>query len=188
MIDAEVARLRRLRNTALRARAVAEALNSDSAGGSARDSAFSRSAASCWTIARVITGWLRGHPYLNYQREPGELRRLYDRVSAGLLGAIARYRGRTHQAFSEELRRVARELDDARALTWSPQLSDSLGRSQMQMRRLMVEVDEGACNEGGLRDERGSRPAAPLDIRTGADRADHGQAGEDPGNWPYLAI
>jgi hypothetical protein len=57
----------------------------------------------------------------------------------------------------------------------------------MQMRRLMMEMDEGARSEGGIRDERGSRPAR-LDIRTGADRADHGQAGEDPGNWPYLAI
>jgi len=185
MIDAEVARLRRLRNTALRARAVAAALNSDSAGDSARDSTFSRSAATCWRIARVITGRLRAHPYLSYRREPSELRRLYDRVSAGLLGAIARYRGRTHQAFSEELRRVARELDDARALTWSPDLSDSLGRSQTQMRRLMMEVDEGARNEGGLRDEGGSLPAARLDIRTGADRS---QAGEVPANSPYLAI
>ena|ERR1700722_2561188 len=185
MIDAEVARLRRLRNTALRARAVAAALNSDSAGGAARDSALSRSAANCWRIARVITGWLRAHPYLSYQQEPSELRRLYDRVGAGLLGAIARYRGRTHQAFSEELRRVARELDDARALTLSPHLSDSLGRSQMQMRRLMMEVDEGARSEDALRDERGSRPAARQDIRTVAGR---GQAGEDPGNWPYLAI
>jgi hypothetical protein len=54
----------------------------------------------------------------------------------------------------------------------------------MQMRRLMMEVDEGARNESGLGDERGSRPAARLDIRTG----DRGQTGEDPGNWPYLAI
>jgi len=47
------------------------------------------------------------------------MRGVYDRVSAGLLGAITRYRGRSQQSFSEELRRVARELDDARALTWS---------------------------------------------------------------------
>jgi len=192
MIDAEVARLRRLRNTALRARAVAAALNSDSAGSSARDSAFSRSAANCWRIARVITGWLRAHPYLSYQREPSELRRFYNGASGSLLGTIARYRGRTHQVFAEELRRVARELDDARALTWSPDLSDSLGRSQLQMRRLMtevdelmMEVDEGAGNEDGLRDDRGSRPAVRLEIRTSADRS---PAGEVPGNWPYLAI
>ena len=136
----------------------------------------------------MITGWLRAHPYLSYQREPSELRRFYNGASGSLLGTIARYRGRTHQVFAEELRRVARELDDARALTWSPDLSDSLGRSQMQMRRLMVEMDEGARKEGGLRADRGSRPAARLDIRTGAERADRGQAGEDPGNWPYLAI
>lgn len=183
MIDAEVARLRRLRNTALRARAVAAALD----GGSARDSALSRSAASCWRIARVITGWLRAHPYLSYRRDPSELRRLYDRAGAGLLSAIARYRGRTHRAFSEELRRVARELDDARALTWSPDLSDSLGRSQMQIRRLIVEVDDRARNEGGIRDERGSRPAVQFETRTGTDAHD-GQAGDVPGNWPYLAI
>jgi len=188
MIDAEVARLRRLRNTALRVRAVAAALDSGS-GGSARDSAFSRSAATCWRIARVITGWLRAHPYLSYRREPGKLRRLYDRVSAGLLGAIARYRRRAHLTFAEELRRVARELDDARALTWSPDLSDSLGRSQMQIRRLMMEVDEGvrsgARNEAGLHGERGSQSAAQIETRTGPDR---GQTGEVTGNWPYLAI
>jgi hypothetical protein len=55
----------------------------------------------------------------------------------------------------------------------------------MQMRRLMMEVDEGAGNEDGLRDDRGSRPAVRLEIRTGADRS---AAGEVPGNWPYLAI
>jgi hypothetical protein len=181
MIDAEVARLRRLRNTALRARAVAAALNSDSA----RDSAFSRSAVNCWRIARVITGWLRAHPYLSYQREPSELRHRFNRASGGLSCAIARYRGRTHQVLAEELRRVARELDDARALTWSPDLSDSLGRSQLQMRRLMMEMDEGAGNEDGVRDDRGSRPVVRLEIRTGADRS---PAGEVPGNWPYLAI
>jgi len=49
----------------------------------------------------------------------------------------------------------------------------------------MTEVDEGARSEDALRDERGARSAVPPDIRTGADR-DH--AGEDPGNWPYLAI
>ena len=27
-----------------------------------------------------------------------------------------------------------------------------------------------------------------LGAQLGSDRADHGQAGEDPGNWPYLAI
>ena len=182
MIDTEVTRLRRLRNTALRARAVAAALGSDPA---PRDSAFSRSAASCWRIARVITGRLRAHPYLSYQRGPSEMRGVYDRVSAGLLGAIARYRGRSQQTFSEELRRVARELDDARALTWSSELSDSLGRSQTQIRALIKELDDGACSEAGRRNEVESRHAPRIETRTGAVGND---AADVAGSWPYLAI
>jgi hypothetical protein len=178
MIDTEVTRLRRLRNTALRARAVAAVLDSDSA---RRGSVFSRSAVNCWRIARVITGLLRGHPYLSYQRGPSELRGLYDRVSAGLLGGIARYRGRSLQIFSDELRRVARELDDARALTLSSDLSDTLGRSQTRIRGLIQELDADARNEAGSRHETAPR----VETRTGAVRNDSGSVA---GNWPYLAI
>src|SRR5258707_14837663 len=103
MIDSEVTRLRRLRNTTLRARAVAATLDSEPA---RRDSVFSRGAVSCWQIARIITGLLRAHPYLSYQRGPSEARGVYVRLSAGLLGGIARYRGRTHQHFSVALRPV----------------------------------------------------------------------------------
>ena len=178
MIDTEVARLRRLRNTALRARAVAATLGSDSA---RRDSMFSRGAVNCWRIARFITGLLRGHPYLSYQRGPSEVRGIYDRVIAGLLGGFARYRGRSHLTFSDELRRVARELDDARALTWSSHLSDTLGRSLTQIRGLINELDAVARNESGSRPE-----AAPrVETRIGALREDPGRVA---GSWPYLAI
>ena len=178
MIDSEVTRLRRLRNTALRARAVAAALDS---GTPRHDSVFSRSAVNFWQITRVITGLLRGHPYLSYQREPGEVRGLYDCAGAGLLGGIARYRGRSRQALSEELRRVARELDDARALTWSSDLSDTLGRSQMRVRGLIKELDADARSESESRHETSPR----IETRIGAVRED---AGSVAGNWPYLAI
>src|SRR5258708_38913727 len=128
MSESEVTRVGRLRNPALRGRAVAATLDSEPA---RRDSVFSRGAVSCWQIARIITGLLRAHPYLSYQRGPSEVRGVYDRLSAGLLGGIARYRGRSHQTFSDELRRVARRLDDARALTWSSELRDTLGRAQI---------------------------------------------------------
>jgi len=72
MIDAEVMRLRRLRNTVLRARAMARMLDSHSG---RLNSVFSRSAIDCWRVARVITGKLRAHPYLPYQQGPGDLRR-----------------------------------------------------------------------------------------------------------------
>jgi hypothetical protein len=167
-----------VRNTALRARALAATLDSDPA---RRDSLFSRGAVNCWRIARVITGLLRGHPYLSYQRGPSEVRGIYDRVGAGLLGGIARYRGRSHQAFSDELRRVARELDDARALTWSSDLSDTLGRSQIQIRGLINELDAGASKESGSQCETASR----VETRIDAVRDDTGSVA---GNWPYLAI
>ena len=67
MIDAEVLRLRRLRNVALRARALAKNLDYDSAEG---QTVFTKSAVACWTIARIASGRLRAHPYLSYQQDP----------------------------------------------------------------------------------------------------------------------
>jgi hypothetical protein len=178
MIDTEVMRLRRLRNTLLRARALARALDPDSA---RHNSLFSRSAVSCWRISRVITGWLRAHPYLSYQQGPSEMRALYDRLSTGLLGAVARYRGRSLQIFSSELQRVARGLDDARALTWSSELSDTLGRTQMQIRSLIQELDADAYKEGAPRDATTAR----VDMRAGNA---HDGASSVAENWPYLVI
>jgi len=90
MIDTEVTRLRRLRNTALRARAVAAALGSDPA---ARDSAFSEA-------QQVAADRPRNHrpapcaslPEL--QRDPAKCAASMTRQRR-LLGAITRYRGRS---------------------------------------------------------------------------------------------
>jgi hypothetical protein len=173
MIDAEVLRLRRLRNTALRARAIAAALEP-------RAPALSASAAGCWRIARVITGWLRAHPYPRYHQGPSRLRGVYDRVSAYVLAAVVRYRGRSLQTLSAELRRVIRELDDARALTLSADVSETFGRSQAQIRKLIGELDAGACGESGTCRETVSGEA-PHVVRAN-------EAGPDAGNWPYLAF
>jgi hypothetical protein len=178
MIDSEVIRLRRLRDTALKVRAIAAVLDAQSA---RRGSVVARSGQSCWRIARVVTGTLRAHPYLNYQRGPGEVRAVYDRMRAGLLGGIACYRGRSLQAFSAELQRVAQELDDTRALTWSADLSDALGRSQTQMRRLIKELDAAAVVEAGAR-------IKPDNRREGRSVAVRDNTGSVAGNWPYLAF
>jgi hypothetical protein len=182
MIDSEVMRLRRLRNTALRARALARALDPDPA---RRNSMFSRSAVSCWRITRVLTGWLRAHPYLSYQQGPSETRGFYDRVSTGLLGAVARYRGRSLQTFSGELQRVARGLDDARALTWSSELSDTLGRAQMQIRSLIQELEAEAHKEAHKEGASRDATIARVDRRVGEGRDGGSSVAE---NWPYLAI
>jgi hypothetical protein len=178
MIDAEVIRLRGLRNTVLRARAIAKVLD---AGSGRLNSSFSRGARDCWRVARVITGKLRAHPYLPYQQGPGDLRAVYNHTAAKLLGGLARRRGRQWRTFAAELHRVSRELDDVRALTWSSELSDTLGRSQMQIRSLVVEVDVAARKEGGS-SYRPARMVTPVmaDAR--------GDASRVVGQWPYLAI
>jgi hypothetical protein len=176
MIDVEVIRLRKLRDTALRARAIAAVMDSQKA---QHNSVFARSAQNCWQIARAITGRLRAHPYLNFQRGPGEMRASYDGLYASVLGGIARYRGRSFQFYCNELRRVARELDDARALTWSPDLSDDLGRSQVRIQRLIRELEVAQLAEAGSQVGK----AIALDVPAGAARADGGAV---EGNWPYL--
>jgi hypothetical protein len=182
MNDPEVLRLRQLRNTALRARAIAAALRSSAAETCLpRAATLSSSAAACWRIARVITGRLRAHPYLRYQQGPSRLRDACHRVSARMLATIASHRGRSLQTLSGELRRVVGELDDARALTWSADLSDTFGRSQTQIRRLIQELDAGARNEAGSLCEAAVRSEARAEARPG-------DAGGAAANWPYLAF
>jgi hypothetical protein len=175
MIDAEVIRLRRLRNTVLRARALAKVLDSQSG-----NSLFSRGVLHCWRIARVLTGKLRSHPYLAYQRGPGDLRTIYNHVSAMLWGGVAIRGARQWRTFALELQRVARELDDVRALTWSSELSDTLGRFQIQIRLLLEEVNAAAHKEGGL-----SYQPVRMAIPVMADARDDSSTAAQ---WLYLAI
>jgi hypothetical protein len=176
MIDTEVIRLRQLRNTALRARAIALALN---ARRPESGSVLSRSAVACWRIARIITGKLRAHPYLSYQRDAGYLRSVYDGAIAALMGILAQYRGGPLALYSARLQSVARELDDARALTWSPTLSDTFGRSQAEIRALMEEL------AAGVRQEAGARIEADAGLEAVAVRGDGQRVAT---NWPYLAF
>jgi hypothetical protein len=169
MIDAEVMRLRKLRNVALRARALAKALESDSID----DCVFAKSAAICWTISRIATGRLRAHPYLRYQQGPSQIRELMDRTIAALVALAARRRNRCSSVYAPELQSVSREVADARALTWSADLSEALGRAQLQLGRLAKQLDGDAQYEVG---------AVPQQ---------HGDALEDMATqpkWPYLAI
>lgn len=178
MIDTEVVRLRRLRNVVLRTRAIAVALDSDP---SQRSSVFSRSAVNCWRIACTITGRLRAHPYLAYQRGPSNARGACDRVVASLTSDFAKYRGRGTQLLFTELQRVAHELEDARSLTWCVDFSSTLGRAQPRLQRLMREVDDGAHHETGSRVWSSRRAAGgPIAARAEAEgvRTD----------WPYLAF
>jgi hypothetical protein len=176
MNDAEVARLRELRNVALRVRALAKGLDGDP---TVEDSIFKRSAVLCWNIARIATGRLRAHPYLRYQKGPGLVRRWSDRIGASASAMLARYQGRSLIVHAAELQLLARELDDARALTWSPDLSDALGRAQWRMRRLAGELHAADPREHAIGNA----------ARTEAQASDKTLGNiEVAGDWPYLAI
>jgi hypothetical protein len=178
MIDAEVLRLRKLRNVALRVRALARILDSDSEQG---QSAFAKSAVICWTIARVASGRLRAHPYLSYQQGPSRLRDLADGLIASLSAFNARRQNRRLSICAQQLQTVAREVDDVRALTWSPELSDALGRVQIQMRRLANELDLGAIGETGSMMPR-------VKVAAGAESSNSLDEIAVDNSWPYLAI
>ena len=170
MIDNEVVRLRDLRNVALRARAFAHALD----GPTAEGPSFGKSAVICWTLARIATGHLRAHPYPSYQKGPSRLRDLSTRLIAALAAFNARRQGRRASLCAEELRGVARAVADARALTWSAELGDALGRAQIQLRRVGLELDARAQHEPGTLGKAETSGTAPQN---------HVES-----NWPYLAI
>jgi len=176
MIYAEVVRLRKLRNVALRARAFAKALESNSIDGAV----FAQCALACWNIARIASGTLRAHPYLSYQQGPSRMRALADQAIAWLAGFSARRRRRSATVCALELQCVAREVSDVRALTWLPDLSDALGRIQLRLRRLTTELDVGAQRE---------LDAVPKSAVVGTEMNDDALDEIGPENsWPYLAI
>jgi hypothetical protein len=135
MMD-EVTRLRQLRKTALKVRALASSLDT----GRCESNTFERAAVLHWRIARIATGKLRSHPYKNYQRDPGRLESACDRGAAFIVAKLANLRGQGLRAFLEQLSSAAREVADARALTLSSDLSDALGRAQKTVQVLIDEV------------------------------------------------
>ena len=117
---------------------------------------------------------------MSYQRGPSRLRGVVDHVVASLLALSARRSNRSLSVYGEQLKAVAREVDDVRALTWSPDLSDALGRMQIQIRRLACEFDLGAQSEAG---------GSPHLVA--AARPDSGKSLDELAvetSWPYLAI
>jgi hypothetical protein len=115
---------------------------------------------------------------LSYQRGPSESRNVYDRIRANILGSVARDRKRSLAMLADEVRGVARELDDARALTWSAELSDDFGRAQIHVRRLISDL-------GGSRQVAALRAArVPARGRGAIPQGERDVAG----NWPYLAF
>jgi len=173
MIDMEVERLRRLRRSALELRAVARALVNNQA---TRDEALiARGGCAAWRVARAVTGRLRAHPYASYQKDAGFGTWLKNRVVAAAVSLGIRSRTRGMNEFGRRLTLLLRELDDARALTWAADLSDTFGRSLQEIRALIAAVhcETHDCAERTL--ER---------IRLPLPRAGHPVSDD----WPFMTI
>jgi len=177
MIDPEVARLRRLRDAALRCRAIARTLLSAREG--PEDSLLERAACASWRVARAATGRLVAHPYPKYQRGPA-LRSVLLHALAARYRALTR-RGRRLIACRDELLSLSRVVDDARALTLVPDLSETLGRSQWELTTLLGALERAsACGVEEIR-----APARPVLMPPAHELA---QSGALEGDWPYLAL
>jgi hypothetical protein len=178
MNDSEVARLRQLRNSALRVRAVAYALGASFAG--AEDPLLTRGSCASWRIARVVSGRLKAHPYLRYQKDTALAVIVFNGVLARWLAFKSSNRVQALCEYETNLRLLARQLEDARALTWSSDLSDTFGRSQVEIRSLLMAV----AGETAAVSESKPLPQHELSLTDGGAALAPGIAGD----WPYLAF
>jgi hypothetical protein len=172
MNDPEVARLRRLRDTALRSRAIARALIHDP------DPSLERAACASWRIARAASGRLTTHPYPKYQYGP-TLRSVLSHAMRGRYVALTRRsRAKALAQCEAELRQLARLVADVRAVTLAPDLSETLGRAQWELDSVLTSLEREA--RSGAPEARGPArvvepAAATLAPPLGTD-------------WPYLAL
>jgi hypothetical protein len=189
MNDPEVARLRRLRDEALRVREIARRLGTARWG--IEEPLLVRGACAGWRIVRVVTGKLSEHPYLRYQQAAGVGSLIGNRLAAEWIALVSKDRWSGLKAYSSELESLSRQLGDARALTWSTDFSDALGRSQSEiktlLRTLSVEI-HGAETESLPLETR--QPVRT--VRTESAARTDSLAGElakgFEADWPYLAF
>jgi hypothetical protein len=182
MIDPEVARLRRLRDEALRVRQIARRLGAARWG--INDPLLRRGACASWRIVRVVAGKLIEHPYLRYQQGAGAGSLLGNCLAAEWIALTRKDRPQGLKALAVELQSLSRQLDDARALTWSTDFSDTLGRSQSELKSLVQTL---AAETEGVSLEPRLRPAH-AEAAPRADSLVGGLAQRLEGDWPYLAF
>ena len=189
MIDPEVARLRRLRDGALRVREIARRLGAARWG--IEDPLLARGACASWRIVRVVTGKLIEHPYPRYQQGPGAGSIIGNRLAAEWIALLSRDRTSGLKAYTSELESLSRTLGDARALTWSTDFSDALGRSLGEIKTLLqtlaVEIHGAETESVPLETRLPARTVrAASAVRTDGLVGELAEGFE--GDWPYLAF
>ncbi|MDP9014853.1 MAG: hypothetical protein M3O41_19765 [Pseudomonadota bacterium] len=180
MSDAEVERLRRLRGTALQVRAVTTALGHGQS--MAPDPLLRRARFAAWRVARITSGRLRAHPYARFQQDAGIGFILCNSIVAATAALGARTRQQVLMRTTGQLRRLAREVDLTRALTWAADLSEALGRSQNELRALLDELECATHNE---REPIGANTLSPGGVVL---TRSPDCAAAIAGDWPYLAL
>jgi hypothetical protein len=189
MVDPEVARLRRLRDEALRVRAIARRLTAARWG--TKEPLLTRGACASWRIVRTVTGKLIEHPYLRYQQGAGMGSLVGNRLAAEWIALLSNDRTAGLKAYAGALQSLLRQLDDARALTWSTEFSDALGRSQSELKTLLGTL--AAEFEGAKTESLPLATRLPVRaVRTDSTPRSDGLVGEIAqrfeADWPYLAL
>jgi hypothetical protein len=174
MIDSEVARLRRLRATALRVRAVALALGNTTV---EKSPLLDRARCAAWRVARTVSGRLRAHPYARFQRDAAVGAVLWNSLVAITVALGARSQPRALLRLDVQLRQLAHQLDRARALTWATDLSDAFGRSQNEIRALIGDLEYETHRDRGRIESTTAAAVQPSDSATALEA-----------DWPYLAL
>ena len=173
MLDPEIERLRRLRGAALKLRVLAKELAAR--GGAPDEPLLHRGACSAWRLARVVSGRLRAHPFADFQKDAGVGLLVGNAIAAKFTAQVASTRIQALKAFDQQLKGLCRRLDDARALAWDADLSDTLGRSQAELRAL------ASATQASLSDHHGT--AVPF---AGLARIHDGERAV--ADWPFVAL
>ena len=118
---------------------------------------------------------------MRYQRDVGVGSIVSNRLFASFLAMTSRDRVQALKRFESQVHALMRHLDDTRALSWSSDFSDTLGRSQYELQSLLEDLAQIT---------KSTVPAAER-LPKRANRTDNlvGEIARTvEGDWPYLAF
>ena len=161
----------------MRVRAIAAAFgNAD-----VSETLYFSGAHACWRVARAASGRLKAHPHLSYQKGATLGTVIVNAgVASFLAAAVPKNRIRRLRDYAQRVRLLSRELDDARALTWSTELSETFARSQAEIRSLIAALDAAIPSDAGVPKTKNAATAAIV-------APVQGYRARATGDWPYLA-
>jgi len=179
MNDAELMRLRRLRELALRSRAIARAMAANRH--TSDDPLLLGGAMSSWRIVRAVSGKLKSQPDVRFHADIGIVDRSYHQVCTALQLLKRGTRSRVLREYLAIMRQLSRQLDDARSLTLSADLSDTFGRTQSEINVLTTELARQVDMPGHALCRRGREcRGATSGVRTLVPPVE--------AEWPYLSL